>query len=103
MLLSYFRYLPIIGFKFKGYTIFTEQLRDLHKKLMRDYLAYKEDEITQKEYLVRAKSLDRKIADLEMSNLLDTSVLKGSFLLHSQKQEYSKVSGCKTVSLSDPQ
>ena len=75
------------------------QLRDLYKRLMFYYLAYKEGKITQKEYLIRAKSLDREIADLEMSNLLGTSALKGSFLLHSQKQEYSKVSDCKTVSL----
>ncbi len=82
--------------------IFAEQLRDLHKKLMRDYMAYKEGEITQKEYLIRANTLDREIADLEMSNLLGTSALKGSFLLHSQKQEHSEESDCKTVSLSDP-
>jgi len=81
---------------------FTEQLRDLYKKLMCDYVAYKEGEITQKEYLLRAKFLDREIADLEMSNLLGTSALKGSFLLHSQKQEHWKESDSKTVSLSDP-
>ena len=83
--------------------IFTEQLRDLYKKLMCDYVAYKEGEITQKEYLVRAKSLDREIADLEMSTLLGTAALRGSSLLHFQKQEYSKGSDCKIVSLPDLQ
>ena len=83
--------------------IFTERLRDLYKKLMCDYLAYKEGVITQKEYLIRAKFLDREIAKLEMSTLPGTSALKGSFLLHSQKQEYSKESDCKIVFLPDPQ
>ena len=82
--------------------IFAEQLRDLHKKLMRDYMAYKEGEITQKEYLIRANTIDREIEKMEVSTLPGTSALKGSFLLHSQKQEHSKESDCKTVSLPDP-
>ena len=81
--------------------VFTKQLRDLHKKLMRYYVAYKEGEITQKEYLIRAKIIDREIEKMELSTLLGTSALEGSFLLHSPTRVHLKVSDCKIVSLPD--
>lgn len=88
MLLSYFPYLPIIGFKFKGYTIFTEQLRDLHRKLMREYITYKQGDITRKEYLIRVKPLDIEIAKLEMATLQGTLVWQESFLQHALKPKH---------------
>lgn len=83
--------------------IFSEVLGILHRSLMHEYMAYKEGDITQNEYLERAKPIDRDIEKMEMSNLLGMAALRGSSLLHFQKQEYSKESDCKIVSLSDLQ
>lgn len=67
---------------------FTEELGALHKNLMCEYMAYKKRDITQKEYLLRAKPIDREIEEMEMSILRGKSALKGSSLLHFQTQEH---------------
>ena len=80
---------------------FAEELGVLHRSLMHEYMAYKQGKITQQEYLERAKPIDSDIMKMEMSTLPGMTALKGSFLLHFQKQEYSKESDRRIVSLSD--
>lgn len=67
---------------------FTEELGALHKKLMCEYIVYKKGDITQKEYLLRAKPIDREIEKMEMSTLRGKSALTESFLQHVLKQEH---------------
>ena len=59
----------------------------MQKMLEENYKQYISGEITQKEYIRRIKPIDQAIDKLEMSILQDTPALKGSSLLHSQKQE----------------
>ncbi len=67
---------------------FIEELGALYKSLMCEYMAYKKGDITQKEYLLRAKPIDREIEKMEISTLRGKSALKGSSLLHFQTQEH---------------
>jgi len=62
-------------------------LQELQKKLMEEYLSYKAGEITEKEYLDRAKLIDQAIDGLEMATLQDIPALKGSSLLQVRKPE----------------
>ena len=62
-------------------------LSQLQHMLEKNYRQYKLGEMTQKEYLVRIKPIDKAIDKLEMSILQGTPVLRGSFLLHSHRQE----------------
>lgn len=64
---------------------YNKRLLSLQKQLMREYISYKEGDITEEEYLTRAKPIDLKISTLEMSILRDTLGLKESFLPHIQK------------------
>lgn len=68
--------------------IFIEELGGLYKDLMREYIAYREGDISQVEYLLRAKPIDRKIAEMEMSTLQGNPALRESFLQHVLKQEH---------------
>ncbi len=63
------------------------KLLQLHKMLEEAYQQYKLGNITEKEYLVRVKPIDKVIDKLEMSTLQDIPVLKESSLLHFHKQE----------------
>ena len=63
----------------------TKQLFSLQKQLMREYISYKQGDITEEEYLIRAKPIDKRISTLEMSILRDTLGLKEAFLPHIQK------------------
>ena len=62
-------------------------LRQLQKKLMDEYNAYKDGAISEKEYITRAKPLDEAIGDLEMATLRDTPVWREAFSPPSPKQE----------------
>ncbi len=62
-----------------------QQLFSLQKQLMREYLYYKQGDITEEEYRIRAKPIDIGISTLEMSILRDTLGLKEAFLPHIQK------------------
>ena len=64
---------------------YPQQLFSLQKQLMREYISYKQGDITEEEYLIRAKPIDRGITILEMSILRDTLGLQESFLPHIQK------------------
>jgi hypothetical protein len=60
----------------------------LQKKLEDNYKKYKSGNITEKEYLIRAKPIDIAIGRLEMATLQDTLVLQGTSLQHFQMQEH---------------
>lgn len=64
---------------------YRKQLFSLQKQLMREYISYKQGNITEKEYLIRAKPIDMAISALEMFILRDTLGLKEAFLPHIQK------------------
>ena len=68
--------------------IFIEELGRLYNDLMREYIAYREGDISQEEYLLRAKPIDRRIAEMEMSTLQGNFALTESFLQHVLKQEH---------------
>lgn len=65
-----------------------KQLLQLHKMLEEEYRQYISGNITEKEYLIRVKPIDKAIDELEMSTLQDIPVLRGSSLLHFQMQKY---------------
>ena len=73
-------------------------LQQLQKRLEEAYRQYKLDKITQKEYLMRIKPIDREIGKIEMSTLQGIPALRGSFLQNFQRQVPQKVSACKPVS-----
>ncbi len=54
-------------------------LVSLRTKLMDEYLSYKEEVISEKEYLARAKPIDMAIGKLEMAILQDTPAWKEVF------------------------
>jgi len=58
-------------------------LRELHKILVAEYFLYKHGKISEKEYLIRANSLDIALSKLKMSTLLDTLVWKVTSLKRS--------------------
>ncbi len=53
-------------------------LQQLQKMLMDEYLSYREGTISEKEYLIRIKPIDKAIDNLEMATLRDTPALKES-------------------------
>ena len=63
------------------------RLRQLQKELEAQYKRYRSGEITEKEYLDRAKPLDEAIGSLEMATLRGTPVWKEAFSQHSHKPE----------------
>ncbi len=65
----------------------TIKLLQLHRELKKEYYLYKHGNISEKEYLDRARPIDLAIDNIEMSTLQDTLALKGSSLLLSHKQE----------------
>ncbi len=73
-------------------------LLQLQKRLEEAYRQYKLDKITQKEYLILIKPIDREIDKIEMSTLQDIPDLRGSFLQNFQMQAPQKVSACMPVS-----
>ena len=68
--------------------VYTNELFRLKRVLMSEYLSYKGGDITEQEYLIRAKPIDLAIDKLEMATLRDTLALRGSFLPHTPKLEY---------------
>ena len=62
-------------------------LQQKQKMLMKEYISYRQGLISEKEYCIRVKPIDKAISNLEMASLQDTLALKGSSLLLSQKQE----------------
>jgi len=81
---------------------FTEKLDTLHQNLMSEYMAYKKGDISQKEYLYRAKPIDCEIEKIEMFTLQGRAALRGSSLLHFQMQVPWKASVYKPGSLHHP-
>ena len=67
---------------------FTEKLVTLHQNLMGEYMAYKNGDITQEEYLMRVKPLDIEIGKIEMATLQGSLVLEESFLQHVLKLKH---------------
>lgn len=67
---------------------YPKHLSSLQKQLMQEYISYKQGDITEKEYLFRAKPIDIEIGTLEMSILRDTLGLKEAFLPHIQKPKF---------------
>jgi len=65
----------------------SSQLKFLQHKLETAYALYLSGEISEEEYLERAKPIDEKIDDLEISNLEGTLLLRGAFSILSQKRE----------------
>ena len=65
--------------------IYADRRLELHRELMNEYIAYKDDKITEQEYLLRVKPLDIAIGEIEMAILRDTLALKESFLPHTLK------------------
>lgn len=63
---------------------YNKRLLSLQKQLMGEYISYRQGDITEEEYLTRAKPIDMEIGALEMSILRDTLGLKESFLPHIQ-------------------
>jgi hypothetical protein len=63
----------------------TNPLKVMQKLLEYNYELYKEEEISQKEYLWRIKPIDAEIGRLEMAILQDTLVWKESLLVHTPK------------------
>jgi len=60
-------------------------LKVMQKLLEENYKLYKEQEISEKEYLWRIKPIDEEITRLEMATLRDTLVWRESFLRHTPK------------------
>lgn len=67
----------------------TKALKNLQKLLEENYRQYKLGEITEKEYIIKAKPIDQAIDKIEMAILLqDTLALKESSLQHTPKLKY---------------
>jgi hypothetical protein len=62
-------------------------LKKLQLKREDLYRKYRNNAMTEKEYLAAIKPLDEAIDDLEMSAMMDDPVLRKAFLSHFQKQE----------------
>ena len=63
----------------------TNPLKLMQKMLEENYRQYISGEITQKEYLVRVKPIDKEIGRLEMATLQGTLAWRGSSLQHALK------------------
>ena len=64
------------------------KLLQWQRKLVKEYSSYRQGLISEKEYLARAKPIDKAIGKLEMSTLQGTLAYKAASLQHSQKQEH---------------
>lgn len=60
----------------------------MQKMLEENYMQYTSGEITQKEYLIRIKPIDKEIQKLELAILQDSLVLKESSLQHVLKLKH---------------
>ena len=60
----------------------------MQKILEEYYQQYMSGEITEKEYLIQIKPIDKEIGKLEMAILQDTLAWRGSFLPHTPKLKY---------------
>ena len=60
----------------------------MQKLLEVNYALYKEQKISEKEYLWRIKPIDEEITRLEMATLQDTLAWKESFLRHTPKLKH---------------
>ena len=65
--------------------MYENKLLQLRKRLMAEYLLYKHGQISQGEYCLRVKPIDKAIDECEMSTLQDILVWKESFSPHSHK------------------
>lgn len=63
-------------------------LKLMQKMLEENYMQYTSGEITQKEYLIRIKPIDKEIQKLELAILQDSLVLKESSLQHVLKLKH---------------
>ena len=68
--------------------MYTNKLVQLRNALMHEYLLYKQGCISQKEYQKRAKPIDMKIMDLEMSILRGSPAWIEAFSQHTLKQAH---------------
>ena len=66
----------------------TNPLKLMQKMLEENYKQYISGEITEKEYLIRIKPIDKEIGVLEMSTLRDIPALREASLLYSQMREH---------------
>ena len=66
----------------------TNPLKLMQKMLEENYKQYTSGEITEKEYLIRIKPIDKAIGKLEMATLRDTLVSKEVSLVHVQKLKH---------------
>ena len=55
-----------------------DPLKIMHKMLEENHKLYTSRQITEKEYLIRIKPIDKEIDKLEMSTLQDSPALRGS-------------------------
>jgi len=65
-----------------------EQLIQLHRQLEAEYYFFRSGAISEKEYLKRAKPIDMKITQLEMSTLQGTPAWIEAFSQHTPKQAH---------------
>lgn len=68
--------------------IYTDELLQLRRILMNEYVSYIEGVITEKEYLMRVKPIDMTIGKFEMATLQDIPGLKEAFLQHAPKLKH---------------
>ena len=64
----------------------TDNLHLLYIKLKDEYYLYQSAAISEKEYLIRARPIDKAIGELEMSTLQDTPVWIEAFSRCTLKQ-----------------
>ena len=65
-----------------------DPLKIMQKMLEENYTLYTSKRITEKEYLIRIKPIDREIDKLEMSTLQDIPALKATSLQHAPKLKH---------------
>ena len=70
-------------------------LQQLKEGLAYEYSLYKQGDLTQEEYCVRVKPIDRAITRLEMATLQDNDFWKEACSLHTPKPKHYRVSVCK--------
>ncbi len=67
---------------------YAKNLQQLQQKLESEYFFYRSGSISEKEYLSRARPIDKAIGKLEMATLQDTPVLQVTSLQHSLMREH---------------
>ena len=68
--------------------VYERKLYLLQKKLQSEYQSYRQGFISEQEYCIRARPIDKEIGELEIATLLGTPVLKESFLQHILKPKH---------------